>query len=159
MIDADLAIPVTEYESLATYLTPATPVVIGSRYLPGSRVVQPLLRRIAGKTFSWLARMMLGLRYRDTQCGFKLFTREAAQLLFRKACIDGFAFDVEILYIAQLRGIRVAEIPIHCAQGRASTLHIVSESVRMARDLFRIRSRRAAYIHDQGRLAQRHPWP
>jgi len=76
---------------------------------------------------------------RDTQCGFKLFRREAAQATFSRRKIDGFAFDVEILYIARKLGFRVAELPVIWVNDEASRVDPVRHSIQMFRDIVRIR--------------------
>jgi glycosyltransferase involved in cell wall biosynthesis len=105
--DADLSVPL---EELARFLPPATEadVVIGSRELPGAqRLGEPAFRHLMGRVFNRLVRWITGLPYRDTQCGFKLFRRSTAQSLFALQRVDGFGFDVEILYLARQRGLAV----------------------------------------------------
>ena len=109
--DADFSTPIYEWEKLASA---NAPVAIGSRALDESLVKerQSLGRRTMGKLFNRIVRLLLMPGIRDTQCGFKLFTREAAREIFTRAKVDRFAFDVEALLIARQLGYRIAEVPV-----------------------------------------------
>jgi len=109
--DADFSTPVAEWEKLAA--TDA-PVAIGSRAVDESLVKekQPLYRQAMGKLFNRLVRLLLVRGVKDTQCGFKLFSREAARAIFSRARIDRFAYDVEALVLARRLGYRIAEVPV-----------------------------------------------
>jgi glycosyltransferase involved in cell wall biosynthesis len=114
--DADLSAPIEELDSLFRRVTEEhAEVAIGSRALDRSMVTvhQPRGREWAGIAFNFIMRSITGLPYRDTQCGFKLFSRSAARRIFPLQRLDGFGFDVEDLYIAKLLGIRVVEVPVH----------------------------------------------
>ena len=114
--DADLAMPI---EEIAKFLPPTQPggsfdIAIASRELPGAvRYGEPVYRHIMGRVFNWLVRLLAVPGIQDTQCGFKMFTKEAAQTLFPLQRIDGWGFDVEVLYIARRRGMRLTEAPIN----------------------------------------------
>lgn len=113
--DADLSTPIEELEKLwSAALESRTQVVIGSRALDRSLigVHQPLLRESAGKLFNMGVRMITGLPFRDTQCGFKLFETSAARQIFRRQQIERFGFDVEALFIARRLGYSVIEVPV-----------------------------------------------
>jgi dolichyl-phosphate beta-glucosyltransferase len=109
--DADFSTPIYEWEKLASA---NAPVAIGSRALDESLVKerQSLGRRAMGKLFNQIARLLLVPGIRDTQCGFKLFTREAARAIFGRAQVDRFAFDVEVLALARELGYPIAEVPV-----------------------------------------------
>ncbi|HLU66240.1 MAG TPA: dolichyl-phosphate beta-glucosyltransferase, partial [Kofleriaceae bacterium] len=110
--DADLATPIEELGKLDAELDRGFDVAIASRAAPGAdiRVRQHPVRELMGRTFNLMVRTVAVGGIRDTQCGFKLFTRAAAHDLFSRARVDGFAFDVEILWLA--RGCyRIAEVP------------------------------------------------
>jgi dolichyl-phosphate beta-glucosyltransferase len=109
--DADFSTPVYEWEKLAAA---GAPVAIGSRGLDEALVKekQPLFRRAMGKLFNRLVRLVAVPGIRDTQCGFKLFTREAAREIFTRAKVDRFAYDVEALLLARRLGYAIAEIPV-----------------------------------------------
>ncbi|MCK6682273.1 MAG: glycosyltransferase family 2 protein [Thermoanaerobaculia bacterium] len=109
--DADFSTPVEEWERLAAA---EAPVAIGSRAIDESlvRKKQPLFRRAMGKLFNRLVQVLAIPGIRDTQCGFKLFTREAGHEIFRRTKIDRFAYDVEALLVARRLGYEIAEIPV-----------------------------------------------
>ena len=109
--DADFSTPIYEWEKLASA---NVPVAIGSRAVDESLVKerQSLGRRTMGKLFNRIARLLLVPGIRDTQCGFKLFTREAARAIFSRTRVDRFAFDVEALALARELGYPIAEVPV-----------------------------------------------
>lgn len=109
--DADFSTPVYEWEKLAAT---GAPVSIGSRALDEALVKekQPFFRQAMGKLFNRLVRLVAVPGIRDTQCGFKLFTREAAREIFARAKVDRFAYDVEALLLARLLGYAIAEVPV-----------------------------------------------
>lgn len=152
-MDADLATPIEELERLERALEDGADVAIGSRALPQSDILvrQHPLREAMGKGFNLLVRGLLPgslARLRDTQCGFKLYTRAAAQAVFPRARIDRYAFDVELLLLADRLGYRIAEVPIawrHVEQSKVSPLRDAS---RMAWDLLRLRLQPA--LHREG---------
>ena len=153
--DADGSTPFTETPKLMAVLdSGAADVAIGSRELPGSDLArpQPWWRRAMGWAFRNLVRLIVVPGFRDTQCGFKAFRREVAQDVFRRQTLDGFAFDVEVIFIARRLGYRVAEVPVRWLDSRGSRVRVVCDSLRMFSDLFRIRLRamRGAYRSAQG---------
>ena len=109
--DADFSTPIAEWEKL---VATGAPVAIGSRAVDESLVKerQPLFRQAMGKLFNRLVRLLLVRGVKDTQCGFKLFSREAAQAIFTRARIDRFAYDVEALVLARRLGYAIAEVPV-----------------------------------------------
>jgi glycosyltransferase involved in cell wall biosynthesis len=112
--DADLSCPIEDYRKLAVHLANGAAIAFGSRALKRSevRIHQPKAREYSGRVFNLLVRAVTGLPFRDTQCGFKLFTREAADAVFSRQTVEGFGFDVEILYIARKLGFNIAEVPV-----------------------------------------------
>lgn len=139
-MDADLATPMAELAKLEHALDAGADIAIGSRSLRGSNLLvrQHPAREAMGRTFNLLVKAAGLSGIQDTQCGFKLFTRAAAQQLFGEARIDRFAFDVELLLLARGR-FRVVEVPVawrHVAESRVSPLRDAS---RMAWDLARLR--------------------
>lgn len=123
LMDADGSAPITALTDLYAARGKAD-IVIGSRHLSGSMVHirQSLLRQFLSFTGNLFIRLILRLPYSDTQCGFKLFSREAARTIFRQTLIDRWGFDVEVLKIAQLFGYRVVEVPIAWHDARGSSL-------------------------------------
>lgn len=113
--DADLSAPIEELDKLYNAAKEAgASLALGSRALDRSLIAvhQPAFREYAGRFFNLVMRGVTALPYWDTQCGFKLFTRDAAQQVFRRQKLDGFGFDVEALVIAQLLGIKAVEVPV-----------------------------------------------
>lgn len=140
--DADLATPIEEIEKLLAKLDEGYDVAIGSRDMPGSELVkqQSFLRENGGKLCNKMIQVMAVPGIHDTQCGFKLFTRGAAHSIFSRCQIDHFAFDVEVLYLAQRTfGFRVAEVPVRWAHQEGSKVRIVRDAWRMLKTLLRIR--------------------
>lgn len=150
LTDADLSTPIGEVDALLRHLERiGHGIVIGSRAMDDSRVEihQNPVRELMGKTFNRIVRALTGLPFNDTQCGFKLMTREDVLPIFRKARIEGFSWDVEILYIAARRGIPVKEVGVTWRNAEGSKVGVLTEPWRMFRDIFRIRSayRRGLY--------------
>lgn len=142
--DADLSTPIEEAAGMLDRMrADGWDVVIASRALPGSRLVvrQPWWRELSGRTFNALVRPLAGLPFRDTQCGFKLFTAAAAERLFTAQQSPGWAFDVELLMLARHFGLRVLEHPVAWLNDDASKVHLASAAPRMFRDIIRFRLR------------------
>ncbi len=139
--DADLSAPIEELDTFLLELDKGFDVVIGSRAIPGCdiRVPQARHRQALGRFFNRLVRLFVMKGCRDTQCGFKLFRREAALDLFTRLRTAGFAFDVEILLLARKLGYRIAEVPVVWCDSRPSRVGILRGSWGMLTDLFRIR--------------------
>lgn len=139
-LDADLSIPVEIVERFLVAISEGADIAIASRYVAGSAVRRPLIRRIMGSGYRAIVRAIVPAGVNDTQCGGKAYTAEAARELFSRQRLHGFAFDAEVLYLARLAGHRVTEIPFTLAQDRDTSLHLVSDAPRMLADLFRIRA-------------------
>jgi glycosyltransferase involved in cell wall biosynthesis len=137
--DADLSAPIEELDKLETAAGgERAEVAIGSRALDRSLIArhQPGLRETAGRFFNLVMRLVTGLPFRDTQCGFKLFEARAAREIFRRQRLDGFGFDVEALFIARRLGFRVAEVPVRWSDvegTKVSTLNGLAAFVDLAR--------------------------
>jgi dolichyl-phosphate beta-glucosyltransferase len=114
MTDADLSTPIGELEKLEAALRDGHDVAIGSRAVRGARIEvrQPWYRENLGRVFNLLVQLAVLPGLKDTQCGFKLFTAAAAAQAFGRSRLDGFAFDVEVLYLARRAGRRIIEIPV-----------------------------------------------
>ena len=140
LCDADLSMPI---EEVAHFLPPALEqydVAIGSREVEGARRYdEPGLRHLMGRVFNTLVRVLAVRGFQDTQAGFKCFAREAAHEMFPYQTMDGFGFDVEILFIAQKRGFRIVEVPINWYYMSNSRVSPVSDSVRMFREILQVR--------------------
>jgi dolichyl-phosphate beta-glucosyltransferase len=144
--DADLSTPIYEWEKLAAA---GTPVAIGSRALDESLVKeeQPLYRKLMGKLFNRLVRFLLVPGIRDTQCGFKLFSKEAAREIFAHAKVDRFAYDVEALLLARRLGYVIAEVPVLWFNSKDSRVTLFG-GAQAYWDLMRIRFRTRARDDD-----------
>ncbi|MFH1016934.1 MAG: dolichyl-phosphate beta-glucosyltransferase [Pseudomonadota bacterium] len=140
-LDADNATPAEELGRLVPLVRTPRTIVIGSRAHKGTQLEQkqPWWRQGMGKTFNLLVRLCLGLPYRDTQCGFKLFGREAAEVCFSRQKLDRFAFDAELLWIAHQEGLTIIEAPVRWRHVEESRVRPVGDSLKMIRDLLRIR--------------------
>lgn len=126
--DADLSSPIQEYDTLMKAASEQNAAIaFGSRALAESRVEihQPLFREYSGRFFNLVMRTITGLPYHDTQCGFKLFRREAAQAVFQRQELDGFGFDVEALFIAKLLGFKCIEVPVRWADVEGTTVSML----------------------------------
>jgi dolichyl-phosphate beta-glucosyltransferase len=153
--DDDLATPIGELDKVLAAIEAGADAVIGSRAHPGSviRVRQRLPREWMGKAFNLLVRMFVLGGYRDTQCGFKAFRREAARAVFTRLRTEGFGFDVEVLVLCRELGFRVVEVPVTWCDARPSRLRLFGGSWGMLKDLWRIRrdARRRAKARKRGR--------
>jgi dolichyl-phosphate beta-glucosyltransferase len=139
--DADLSAPIAEVEKLlAAVDRERADAAIGSRALDRSLVTvhQSALREFSGRFFNVVMRVVAGLPFRDTQCGFKLFRRGAAQDIFSRVRIDGFGFDVEALFIARKRGFKTVEVPVRWANVEGTKVSLANGLNAFA-DLVRIR--------------------
>ena len=136
--DADFSTPIEEWEKLRDS---GARVAIGSRALDESliRRKQPWYRRTMGKAFNRFVQLLSVRGIRDTQCGFKWIEGNLARELFPRARIDRFAYDVEILSMARRRGVEIAEVPVIWVNSPQSKVAVVADSLRMLRDLVRIR--------------------
>lgn len=158
--DADGATPVTELERLIPVIESGVDVAIGSRAVEDPFVARHRVggRRLMGRLFYFMVSALAVPGIRDTQCGFKLFRRESAQLLFAKARESGWAFDVEVLYLAQLVGCRIQEVAVNWKEIPGSKVHPIRDALRMAVAVFRIRNRHAGFLR-HAEDAERDPAP
>jgi dolichyl-phosphate beta-glucosyltransferase len=142
-MDADLSVPLREIPAFLEYFAahPEADVLIGNRQHAESRITrsQSWLRRTMGQTFNAILQRCALAPSRDTQCGFKAFRRAAAQEIFRRQKLDGFAFDVEVLLLAQRLGYGIADLPVEWLNSPESHVHIFRDSLQMLRDSLRVR--------------------
>jgi dolichyl-phosphate beta-glucosyltransferase len=139
--DADGATPIAEILRLEAELDRGSQIAIGSRALASqdTHVATSFHRKILGRLFNAVVNCVLLPDIADTQCGFKLFTRESAQFIFRRQRSDRFAFDVELLYIARQVGLRISEVPINWTNIPGSKVRLILDAAKMFRDVFRFR--------------------
>ena len=140
--DADLSTPIEEVERLAPRLAESA-IVIGSRGLAASEILvrQPRFREWMGRGFNRLLRAVGLAGFRDTQCGFKLLQGDRARELFADLRIERFAFDVELLWLARQRGLRISEVGVRWSHSPASRVHPLRDSLSMLRDVLALRWR------------------
>jgi len=139
--DADLSTPIEEVEKLMVALRAGHDIAIGSRALPESNlpVRQPWYRELVGRAGNLLVRVMAVHGIADTQCGFKLFPRDIARRLFGAQRMTGIAFDMEVLFLAQRLGLKIAEIPVTWIDNPDTRISRVRDSADAIKDLIRIR--------------------
>ena len=139
--DADFSTPIEEFEKLHACLQNDCDIAIGSRALSDSDigVRQAWYREGMGRIFNVFVQMMVLRGYGDTQCGFKCFRREEAVPIFSQMTVDGFCFDVEFLFIARKRGLKIKEVPVKWRDVLSSRVSMVADPLRMFLDLLCIR--------------------
>ncbi|MDX8405514.1 MAG: glycosyltransferase family 2 protein [Mariprofundus sp.] len=140
-MDADHATHISELTKVLPVVAQGADVVLASRQHPDSDIAQhqSWLREHMGKAFNLLMRTMVGLHMQDTQCGFKGFTAAAAEAIFSRQQLDGFSFDVEILFLANALGFTTAEIPVRWVNEPNSKVRMLMDPLLMFVDLLRIR--------------------
>ncbi len=144
MTDADLSAPIEEHAKLAAAARDRdVDIVIGSRALADSQIEirQNIVRQTMGKTFNLFVRLLTGLQFRDTQCGFKLMDRQRTLPLFQRMVIDRFAFDAELLFLAHRFGLAVSEVPVVWRNAEDSKVRLIGDPLNMLLDLLRVRWR------------------
>jgi len=139
--DADLSAPMEEAEDLFAAIADGADIAIGSRWLERTRqtIRQPLYRQFFGRCFNGVTRMIMGLPFADTQCGFKAFTRKAAQTVFQLQTIERWGFDPEILFIGLKRGFRIDEVPVSWAHDERTRMSYLKDGMRMLQDIAIVR--------------------
>jgi glycosyltransferase involved in cell wall biosynthesis len=139
--DADLSAPIEEAERLFAALADGADIAIGSRWLERTRqtIRQPLYRQFFGRCFNAVTRFVMGLSFADTQCGFKAFTRDAAQTVFQLQTIERWGFDPEILFIALKRGYRIEEVSVSWAHDERTRMSYLKDGMRMLQDIAIVR--------------------
>lgn len=149
--DADLSAPIEEATRLFEALDGGADVAIGSRWLDKQRqiVQQPLYRRFFGRCFNWVTRKVMGLPYRDTQCGFKAFKRDAAQTIFRLQTIERWGFDPEILFIARKLKLKVVEVPVTWGHDERSRISYLKDGMKMLEEMAQIRGNSVRGRYDE----------
>jgi dolichyl-phosphate beta-glucosyltransferase len=140
LCDADLSMPVEEFEHFYPPLLDDADIAIGSREAAGARRYhEPGYRHLTGRVFSLAVKLLVMRGFEDTQCGFKCFRDSAAEYLFSRQRFDGWSFDVEVLFLARRRGLRIREVPVSWYYQADSRIRLAGDSFRMFLDLIRIR--------------------
>lgn len=155
--DADLSAPMEEAQRLLDAIAEGADVAIGSRWLDRTRqtIHQPLYRQFFGRCFNWVTRTVMGLPFRDTQCGFKAFRRSAAQVIFRLQTIERWGFDPEILFIARKLRYNVREVPVTWGHDERSRMSYLKDGMKMLEDMARIRANSVAGRYDEAIAAMK----
>ena len=140
-IDADLPYELYAIDDFLKALKSGYDLAVGSRVLPGSEVRGvPVYRYMAGQVFSWMVQAVLFTGLPDTQCGFKSFRSDAAKEIFRRTSIDGFGFDVEMLFVARKLKFAIQPVAVHMIEHRQrSRVRLFSDLLRMFSNLFTVR--------------------
>jgi glycosyltransferase involved in cell wall biosynthesis len=149
--DADLSAPMEEAELLLAAIADGADVAIGSRWMDRTRqtIHQPLYRRFFGRCFNWVTRVVMGLPFKDTQCGFKAFKRPVAQVIFRLQRIERWGFDPEILFIARKLGYDIREVPVTWGHDERSRMSYLKDGMKMLEEMAIIRGNSAAGRYDE----------
>ena len=139
--DADLSSPIGEAARLLAAIEGGADVAIGSRWLQAELQTerQPWHRQLYGRLFNFGLRIVLGLRYRDTQCGFKAFTRAAVRTIFTRQQVERWGFDPELLFLANKFKLRVVEVPVEWAHDHRSKINPVRDGIQMGLEILKVR--------------------
>lgn len=141
--DADYSVPIEEMEKGIQLLKNGFDIAIASRAISGSVITcrQNFFRELSAKIYTFFQNRYLGIRYKDTQCGFKIFTAHAARTLFKKQKLESVIFDPEILWLAKQEGFQVAEFPVRWSHIEDSRIQYdsIKKSLSVFQELFRIR--------------------
>lgn len=139
--DADLSSPIEEAPKLLAALDQGADIAIGSRWLRSETQTQrqPLHRQLFGRIFNLLLRLTLGLKFKDTQCGFKAFKQPAARIIFPLQKIERWGFDPEILFLARKFGFKVKEIPVVWGHSGGTRINPLVDGARMFQEMLRVR--------------------
>ena len=148
--DADLSAPMEEAERLIAAIEDGADVAIGSRWMDRTRqtIHQPLYRQFFGRCFNWITRTVMGLPFKDTQCGFKAFKRPAAQVIFRLQTIERWGFDPEILFIARKLKYVIREVPVTWGHDERSRMSYLKDGMKMLEEMAAIRINSLAGRYD-----------
>lgn len=149
--DADLSTPIEELpEIIGPVAAAEVDIAFGSRALDRKLIGkhQPWRREQAGRIFNLIVRLATGLPFWDTQCGFKAFRMQSCRQIIEAAKIDGFGFDVELLFLAQRAGLRLREIPVRWNHYEGSKVRFIHDSLRMLREVMVLRGRVNAGDYD-----------
>jgi glycosyltransferase involved in cell wall biosynthesis len=155
--DADLSAPMVEAERLMAALADGADVAIGSRWMDRSRqtIHQPLYRQFFGRCFNWVTRTVMGLPFKDTQCGFKAFKRDAAQVIFRLQTIERWGFDPELLFIARKLEYNVREVSVTWGHDERSRMSYLKDGLKMLEEMVVIRYNSVAGRYDRAIAAMK----
>lgn len=149
MCDADLSMPIEELVNFIPPKLEGIDISIASREAPGAiRYNEPHFRHFGGRMMNWLIQLFILRGLDDTQCGFKCFSKEASKDLFKHQTLQGWSFDIELLYIARQRGYKIQEIPIPWYYHQESKVNAIRDALRILMDIQTIRRNADQGIYD-----------
>jgi dolichyl-phosphate beta-glucosyltransferase len=149
MSDADLSMPIQEVSRFFPPFLEGVDIAIASREAAGAkRYNEPLTRHLGGRLMNWLIQILALPGLNDTQCGFKCFSAGVARDLFQKQTLTGWAFDIELLFVARLRGFSIREIPIPWTFDQESKVNAVRDAIRILQDIRLIRRNHRQGLYD-----------
>ena len=159
--DADMSSPIEEASKLLQALAGGADIAIGSRWARSELQTrrQSLARQFLGRVFNLLLRLLLRLDFKDTQCGFKAFRREAARAVFPLQRVEGWGFDPEILFLANQFGFRMVEVPVRWGHDTRTRINPLLDGARMVSDMLLIRWNSISGKYSGGCLARVDPKP
>lgn len=139
--DADLSAPISEAPKLFAAIASGADVAFGSRWLVAAMQTerQSLARQVAGRAYNILMRLLLGLKYKDTQCGFKAFNRRALDTIFPRQHVERWGFDVELLFLAKKFKMKIVEVPVEWAHDDRSKINPLVDGIKMFGEMVSIR--------------------
>jgi len=140
-MDADSSTSIEEFEKFMPLVCQNKDILMGTRKSRGARIIerQPFVREFFGKGFTWFSNIMTGAHVSDFTCGFKCFSRKAVNDIFKKALIDDWSFDAEILFLAKRTGYEITEVPVVWKNDRATKVRLLHDILHSLKGLFRIR--------------------
>jgi glycosyltransferase involved in cell wall biosynthesis len=141
LTDADLSAPISEAQKLFATIAKGADVAIGSRWMDRTTQTlrQPFYRQVTGRVFNLLLHTILSLPQKDTQCGFKAFSRQAARAIFPSQKVERWGFDAEILFLARRLNFEVAEVPVQWGHDDRSKIHPLRDGFSIVWDMIRVR--------------------
>lgn len=140
-MDADSSTSIEEFEKFIPLIAKNKDVLMGTRKSPGAQIIehQPFVREFFGKGFTWCSNIMTGANISDFTCGFKCFSRKAVNDIFKKALIEDWSFDAEILFLAKRMGYEITEVPVKWKNDKATKVKLVHDIIQSFKGLFLIR--------------------
>ncbi len=152
MCDADLSMPIEEVNKFLPPQLTEFDIAIGSREVPGAvRYDEPSYRHLGGRFVNLMIRLLMLPDLKDTQCGFKCFRAEVANDLFGRQLMDGWSFDIEVLYLAEQAGYKIVEVPVHWYYRPESKVNALHDALQMIEDMLRIRANMRRGLYDASR--------
>ena len=139
--DADLATPIEEFNKLYNFYEQNYKFVIGSRSISDSQIIikQPIYRIIVGKIYNYLTRFFLGLKFKDTQCGFKLINKSLLDHIIPHTTSNRFGIDIELIYFAKKNNYKIYEVGVIWKDKKLTSVSIIKDSLIMLFEIIKLR--------------------